>query len=56
VLGVQRVAVGLAAVALVADHVGEVLMKRATQGDVHQLHAPADAQHRQPARPRRADQ
>ena len=45
---VLPVAAWLGGVAVVADHVGQVLVQRAAQGHVHDLGAAADAEHRQP--------
>ena len=41
---------------VVADDVGEVLMECAAEGDVENLRTSADAEQRQPARQRPADQ
>ena len=43
-----------AAVLVVAEALGQVLQERAAAGDVDQLHAAADPEHRQIARDRRA--
>jgi hypothetical protein len=53
---VLPVAAGLGGVAVVPDDVRQVLDQRAAQGHVHDLHAAADAEHRQPLLQRGADQ
>lgn len=53
---VDGVAVWVGVVALVSDDIGQMLVQRAAQRDVHQLHPTADALHRHLAPPHEADE